>query len=299
MQLWIIFFGLILVAGLLFGIYEWYEHAFPKRQWYAIKEQKVSFHMLLLSDLHRNPFLMKNQKFLQQLQKENVDFICIAGDVINKYDGQKNFSVLPFLQELSKIAPVYYSYGNHESRWRELAPEEFAEYRKQVFAAGIHFLDNETVYFRKEQKNIQITGCTLPQEVYKKGRKPKLTKEMLETVLPQIMPHADYSILLAHSPEYIEQYKTLPVSLVCSGHLHGGLIRLPLLGGIVSPQLRLAAYTKGLYHWEKFHMLVSAGLGSHTIWVRIFNRTEYICLDIEEYNEKGNTHGHTGKAGGI
>lgn len=279
MQLWI-FIGFI-SAVILFGLYEWYEHAFPKKQCYEIQGQSVSVKLLLLSDLHCNPFLLKNEKFLECLRNEQPDIICIAGDVINKYDGEKNFAVLPFLQQLSQIAPIYYSYGNHESKWNIIAPEQFSVYKEQVLKLGIHFLDNESAYFKKENKTIQIIGFTLPSTLFQKGKFPQISEEIVEPVRTQLHTKADYTILLAHSPEYIELYEQLPVQLVCSGHLHGGLIRLPFIGGLVSPQLRLPAKTKGLYQRKKMHLLVSAGLGSHTIWMRVFNRIEYIYLKIK------------------
>lgn len=278
-------FGVILIilfisAGIVFGIYEWYEHAFPKKQCYDIQGQSVSAKLLVLSDLHCNPFLLKNKTFLERIRKEQPDGICIAGDVINKYDGEKNFAVLPFLQELSQIAPVYYSFGNHESKWSMVAPEQFTRYKEQVSKLGIHFLDNTSAYLQTGNKTIQIIGFTLPRELFQKGKFPQVQAELLDPVRSQLHTKADYTILLAHSPEYIALYEQLPVQLVCSGHLHGGLVRLPFLGGIVSPQLRLPVHTKGLYERKKLHLLVSAGLGSHTIWMRVCNRVEYICLKI-------------------
>ena len=298
MPFWMLFIGFIVIAGVIFCIYEWYEHAFPKRQCYQIQEQSVSLRLLVLSDLHCNPFLLKNTEFLERLRMEKPDGICIAGDAINKYDGEKNFAVLPFLQELSQIAPVYYSYGNHESKWQTVAPEEFSAYKEQVLKMGIHFLDNEAVCFKKGNQTIQMIGFTLPREMFQKGRRPQVSAEMMESVRTQIRPDAEYSILLAHSPEYIELYEQLPIQLVCSGHLHGGLVRLPFLGGLVSPQLRPPMHTKGLYERKNLRLLVSAGLGSHTIWMRVWNRIEYICLEIM-CNEKGNTYGNTSKTGSI
>lgn len=280
MPFWGILIILFISAVIIFCIYEWYEHAFPKKQCYNIQGQSVSAKLLVLSDLHCNPFLLKNKAFFERLRKEQPNGICIAGDVINKYDGEKNFAVLPFLQELSQIAPVYYAFGNHESKWRTVAPEQFAIYKEQVLKFGIHFLDNESAYLQKGNKTIQIVGFTLPRELFQKGKFPQIQAEMLDPIRSQLHTKADYIILLAHSPEYIELYEQLPVQLVCSGHLHGGLVRLPLLGGIVSPQLRLPVHTKGLYKRKKLHLLVSAGLGSHTIWMRVWNRVEYIQLNI-------------------
>ena len=274
-----------------FCLYEWFEHALPKRQSYTIANQPVPLRILVISDLHGSPFLLHNKCFWKRIQEEKVDMICIAGDLINKYGEEKNFTVLPFLKMLSEIAPVYYSYGNHESKWCMINPEQFASYRKQVLNMGIHFLDNETALFEKENKTIQIIGFTMPQSIYKKGKKPNITADLFTPVYKLAKHSTDYTILLAHSPEDVKYYKKFPVNLICSGHLHGGIIRLPIIGGIVSPQLRLTRYTKGVYKLGNVLLLVSAGLGSHTIWVRLWNRVEYIICDLTESNKS-----HTGGA---
>ncbi|MDO7206165.1 hypothetical protein Q5M85_20820 [Paraclostridium bifermentans] len=41
--------------------------------------------------------------------------------------------------------------------------------------------------------------------------------------------------MLAHTPFFFEDYSDYGADLVLSGHVHGGIIRLPLLGGVLSP----------------------------------------------------------------
>ena len=67
-----------------------------------------------------------------------------------------------------------------------------------------------------------------------------------------------------------------------SGHVHGGIMRLPVLGGVLAPSLRIfPKYDGGLFRSGKSVMILSRGLGSHTIPIRIFNPGELVCVDLK------------------
>lgn len=69
--------------------------------------------------------------------------------------------------------------------------------------------------------------------------------------------------------------------MVLSGHLHGGIARLPLLGGVISPQFRLfPRYSGDCYEKDGKYIVVSKGLGTHTINFRFWNPAELVVLDI-------------------
>ena len=63
--------------------------------------------------------------------------------------------------------------------------------------------------------------------------------------------------------------------MVLSGHVHGGIMRLPLLGGVIAPSYRLfPKYDGGIFRHGKSWMLLGRGLGSHTLPFRFFNPAE-------------------------
>ncbi|MDD6615286.1 MAG: hypothetical protein PUF13_04165, partial [Lachnospiraceae bacterium] len=82
---------------------------------------------------------------------------------------------------------------------------------------------------------------------------------------------------------------------------HGGMIRLPFLGGVVSPQLRLfPEYSRGLFRLENRSMIVSAGLGSHTIPLRLNNPPELVVIDFIPFSGgRAESNGDTGKTAGV
>ena len=69
--------------------------------------------------------------------------------------------------------------------------------------------------------------------------------------------------------------------MVLSGHVHGGMIRIPSLGGLVSTNIELfPKYDSGMYRYKNSMMLVSRGMGAHTINLRINNNPELVVLNI-------------------
>lgn len=63
-----------------------------------------------------------------------------------------------------------------------------------------------------------------------------------------------------------------------SGHIHGGIIRLPIVGGILSPERKFfPKYSLGEYKKGKTHMIVSAGIGKF----RLFNPSEVVEIILE------------------
>ena len=91
-----------------------------------------------------------------------------------------------------------------------------------------------------------------------------------------------FTILLAHNPDYFPEYDAWGADLVLSGHVHGGLMRLPLLGGVVSPATRLfPKYDGGLFEGKNGKMILGRGLGTHTLPIRIFNPGELIVVELE------------------
>ena len=91
----------------------------------------------------------------------------------------------------------------------------------------------------------------------------------------------DPVILLAHDPTWGPVYSQWGADLTLSGHYHGGVIRFPLIGGFISPRWDLFPhYDYGMYQEGENKMLVTSGLGQHTIPVRFNNLPEMVLIDI-------------------
>jgi predicted MPP superfamily phosphohydrolase len=67
------------------------------------------------------------------------------------------------------------------------------------------------------------------------------------------------------------------IDLVLSGHVHGGCVRLPLIGGVLSPERKFfPKYSLGKYTEKNTTMIVTSGLGKF----RLFNPPEIVVIDL-------------------
>ena len=277
--MWWILLVILPVAVVLWLLYEWMEHSLVQYNSTNVECQKmpqnIELKICLISDLHNN---RKNiSKLMQNISLFSPDVILLAGDLVNKHKSVNIYADC-FLKEIVKLSvPIYYSAGNHELSFSEHFPKDWKTYLANL-PKGVCYLDNTSVLF-PENPDICITGLSLPREFYKKGKLYDKPEELPEINIPEHKFH----ILLAHHPEYASIYGKYKADFIVSGHLHGGLLRIPGVGGVVSPRLRLPDCDAGLMELSGgSKIFVSRGLGSHTIPLRFFNRVEVNFLTLKE-----------------
>lgn len=241
---------------------------------------KEEHHYVVLADLHNKSYGEKNGKLLRSIDKLAPEAILIAGDILTAKPENSYEVALELIKNLASKYPVYYGMGNHETRLF-LYPEVYGDmgknYEEDLKKIKVDFLRNES---RECKDNIRITGLDMKRDYYKRFKKHPMDISYLTETLGEVKPE-EYEILLAHNPEYFEEYARWGADLVLSGHVHGGMMRLPILGGVVSPAFRLfPKYDGGLFKIGTSTMILSRGLGMHTIPIRIFNPGELISVKI-------------------
>lgn len=225
------------------------------REWDGIK-------LLQISDIHHRELGRENCRIVQKARELQPDYMVITGDLISR-DMQDFSGTASFLRQLRSICPVYLCPGNHEL---DLSQGVWMELQKAIGASGCHLLLNETVVLSRNPGGtpLYLAGATLASNIYRDENRgfrnlAEYTAADLEQALGQ--PQG-CTILLAHNPFLLDTYAGWGADLVLCGHVHGGLVRLPLVGGVLSPERRFfPKYDKGWYQKGKTQMYVSGGLG--------------------------------------
>lgn len=247
---------------------------------------KKGMKIVLLSDLHSKSFGRDNRRLLQAIEDIGPDMILIAGDMYTAGLGQTTDVAEKLVCTLAARYPVYYGMGNHEYKTR-MFPKEYGEvyddYVQKLGQAGVRLLINEKVCL--SEVPVDIFGLDLGREYYPKMRHARMEKDYLTGLLGR-PDETRFSVLIAHNPDYFEEYAAWGADLVVSGHVHGGLMRLPVLGGVLSPAIRLfPKYDGGLFREGKSTMVLSRGLGTHTLPIRIFNPGELVVIQVDCQND--------------
>ena len=243
------------------------------------KKLDHDMHFVMISDLHDTDHGNNNEVLLEEIRKINPEFVIFAGDIVTAYMEYKyDFEpTLEFIGRLAKEYKIYYGYGNHEMRYRdnvEKFPEKFKRLDDFLKSVGAPLLDDEKVAV--DGNNADVYGVVIPHEYYRHFVTKKLPDDYLEKLLGK--PDSErVSLLIGHNPDHFESYAKWGADVVLSGHVHGGIVSLPLLGGVISPQLKLfPKYDAGLFKIKDSTMILSRGLGYHTVSVRLNNKAE-IC----------------------
>lgn len=237
---------------------------------------------VLLADLHNKSFGKENKRLLAAIEKAAPDGILVAGDMLTAIRGADFSHALSLMEKLSDRYRIYYGMGNHEYRlgiYPDNYPGMYEGYMSGLKQAGIEPLINETAYL--PEYNIAVCGAQIDRTYYRHFRR----KPMETSYLPKLLGTPDgnmFQLLIAHNPVYFDAYAKWGADLVVSGHVHGGIVRLPVLGGVLSPAITLfPKYDGGRYTENGSTMLLSRGLSSHTPPVRIFNPGELIVIDLK------------------
>lgn len=255
---------------------------------YHIKSKKIksSVTIVMLADLHNQVYGENNAILFKTIDQYSPDFVCLAGDMLI---GHTKYSYEPgqmAVMELAKKYQVYYGLGNHEARMRkntEIYGTRYEDYMKPIKELGVNVLVNEKAKLKIGENQFCIYGYDLPSKYFKKFNRYVLEISQLNDDLGKCEDsEACYNILLAHNPMYFKQYAGWGADLTVSGHLHGGIIRLPIIGGVITPQAKLfPRYSAGKYRIGDKEMIVSRGLGTHTIPIRFNNKPELSVIYLE------------------
>lgn len=220
-----------------------------------------------LADLHGRVFGRGSRRLLAAVRRAEPDLICIDGDL---FDEHTDLAMLPPpLRGLCAIAPVYYVTGNHE--WRVPGLRGILA---QMRACGVTVLQDDWRVLRRGEDALVLAGTDDPC-----GPAERKTPAELIADIRAEAGEAAFLLLLAHRNDQLPQWSALGVQAVLAGHCHGGVVRLPFVGGLFGTDRRLfPAWDAGLYRQGETALYVSRGLGYTNVHFRLFNRPEVAVI---------------------
>ena len=226
-----------------------------------------------LSDLHGHEYGEGGADLLALVREQRPDLIVITGDLIDQ-EGQ--LRMIPALAKgLAAIAPAYYVTGNHE--WG-LRTGTVKDLKNLLAQCGVAALSNEYEILERNGARLVLAGVDDPN-----GYADQTTPEELYARIENKAPGL-FTVLLAHRNDRFGQYAAAGYDFVMSGHAHGGIVRLPFVGGLMGTDRELfPEWTSGVYALGDSTLFVSRGLGNNTVpfqGFRIFNRPELAVITL-------------------
>lgn len=260
-------------------------------KYYRIQSDKIApsdfpTRIVFISDLHNVEIGKQNELLLNKIEALNPDLVLLGGDIIIGKPNKPMKAGLDFIKKLGEKFKVYAANGNHEYRLK-IYPETYGDmyerYAKAVKEAGINLLNNEQASITIGNTSMVIHGLEIDRQYYSRFKKPELKVADLDNYLGPIEEDGRYHILLAHNPRFGKSYLEWGADLTLSGHYHGGIIRLPKDMPLIGNDLQLfPPFAYGRYEENSHHLITSAGLGEHTIPLRINNPRELVVVDLVE-----------------
>ena len=260
---------------------------------YVVENKKVpkefdGYNIVQISDLHSKLFGENNKKLIQKIKSLNPDIVVVTGDLIDGENNNYNVA-LDFMKEISKLYRVYYIIGNHEQKSLiKKYKDEYKDYFNKLHQIDFVNLDNNKVEIVKGDSNINLYGLTVPYSCYKylfdNQETTSIDINFLEEKLGKV-DREQFNILLAHTPFYFDEYEKWGADLTLCGHVHGGIVRLPLVGGLLSPDRKFfPKYDLGEYIKNKSTMIVSKGLGGSKVLIRVNCKPEIVNIKLKNIN---------------
>lgn len=252
---------------------------------YTIRSEKLpamfdGYRIVQLSDLHGATYGKQNEMLIHAVEKVEPDLVVMTGDMMDNKKGAVEVAV-ELCDRLCRKYPVYYAIGNHE---QTLADDVWKKARTQLEDFGVVILENDYVDLEKCGESIRLCGLVMPLVYYKDpfGEYEKgvnFYKRNVEECLGHVNQQK-YSVLLAHNPLYFPAYYNWGADLTLSGHVHGGIIHVPGLGGLLSPDMTFfPKYDAGDFERNGRHLIVSRGLGNRFLF-RVMNPVEVVVITL-------------------
>lgn len=244
---------------------------------YTVRDENIpkefdGYKIMAVSDLHAAPF---GDQIIAHADKQKPDLLVFTGDMTQLPD--YNIQETVKIGEAVSDIPKYYVSGNHERQ-----TDQYYEILNVLPLGGITPLENDKVTLERDGAEILLMGVKDPKnDVVTEDR----IEKMQNAIGSMLEDNDKYSILLNHRADLYPELKDCGEDLILSGHLHGGIIRLPFMGGLISgeglteffPEYDYGRFKEG----DSAEMIVNGGCDKNPSKKRFFNPPEVVCITLE------------------
>ncbi len=261
---------ILLVLGIVFVSYCYLECRWIKIKKVNLISQDIpeSFNgikIIFISDIHHGPYfsIRRVEKLVNEVNELQPDLIILGGDYVHR----EAKYIIPCFEELKELKSNYGVYavlGNHD-HW-----EDMELTRKMMIENGFNICDNKSYWLRIKNDSIKIGGVG---DLWEDDQYLDSTTHDLK--------NTDFSILISHSPDYIEEMDTELIDFVVSGHTHGGQMTLFGLWAPIVPSKYGQKYRYGLKNFGDLQAYITSGVGTITPPLRFFCRPEIVLIELK------------------
>ena len=263
---------LLLLALAVFTVVRLCDNSHFVVTFYEVEDEKIENHMriALLTDLHLKEYGENNSELVNEIKKLNPDIIAMSGDMLDM--NETDYSVLLTLcRQLVDVAPIYFGYGNHEKE--VIRVKQTSTINVDLTEMGVHVLHNRYETINVNGNIIDIGGLSAGPGTLDTDYTQQFWQKYLKT--------ENYRLLLVHYPQYFFKDGELldcNIDMALCGHLHGGVVVVPFVGGLYHPTLGFfPEMTDGCNSVNGTWVVVSRGLGGD---LRINNPPELVIVDL-------------------
>ena len=185
-------------------------------------------------------------------------------------------NTLRLLDSIDEEIPIYGVLGNHEV----LSPD-VQQIANDLTSHGMHLLNNEKITLTRGEASIDLIGV---RDITDDDRNldDSWVLENTRLYLETAIESRQFTLVAAHRATLYPYLYDLPADLTLSGHVHGGVVRLPKIGGLFNVDgTFLPDYDKGFYSEGEMDMFVSTGCNYNPSKMRVFNPPTVTLLTLK------------------
>ena len=225
-----------------------------------ISDKYNGLKIVQISDIYYGNNVNKDElkRIVKNINLIKPDIVFFTGDLMYK-DNKDSTDVANILSKINTELGKYYITGDND--YNDDTVNDILN------KSGFNSLDNKYELIYKDKDPILISGISTKKDKTNIEDKLKDTYEYLNN-------NSNYSILIMHEPNIIDKIEYEKFNLILAGHTKGGVVRIPLLGGIILPEDNYL-YGKNYYKKKNTKIYISNGLGNDEVNFRLLNKPSF------------------------